>query len=209
MWWLGLVAVGLGLEGVFLPVGLVRVSWSGDLSWALVEMSGMGLRSGLGGVVVALSGLPPPGWVSCSWPAVLAPGLDSTGTGSVLLAAATVLPGSSAYLPVASSRRERSRCAERGRAHSMYGRLSFSATSRSYDAHTGGGGSCISVGQSMGVDAVDYYNELMRWVRARGERPITVYTDASEPIDWPTEIQDAGSMKRLRGDKSWWAMPYL
>lgn len=41
-----------------------------------------------------------------------------------------------------------------------------------------------------GLDAVDYYNELMRWVRARRERPITVYTDASEPIDWPTEIQD-------------------
>lgn len=36
-----------------------------------------------------------------------------------------------------------------------------------------------------GVDVIDYYNELMRWVKAHVERPIPVYTEASDPLDWP------------------------
>lgn len=36
-----------------------------------------------------------------------------------------------------------------------------------------------------GLDAVDYYHELMRWVRARRSRAITHYTEASQYIDWP------------------------
>jgi hypothetical protein len=39
-----------------------------------------------------------------------------------------------------------------------------------------------------GLDITDYYNELMRWVRARRERPIKVYAEASELLDWPTEL---------------------
>ncbi|EAQ90527.1 hypothetical protein CHGG_02462 [Chaetomium globosum CBS 148.51] len=41
-----------------------------------------------------------------------------------------------------------------------------------------------------GVDTVHYYDELMRWVEARRERPITVYTEASDPLEWPRRFRD-------------------
>ncbi|KAK4242246.1 hypothetical protein C8A03DRAFT_11518, partial [Achaetomium macrosporum] len=47
-----------------------------------------------------------------------------------------------------------------------------------------------------GLDAVDYYNELMRWVRARRECPITHYTEAPEHVDWPTEMADPPERKK-------------
>ncbi|KXX75703.1 MAPK/MAK/MRK overlapping kinase [Madurella mycetomatis] len=39
-----------------------------------------------------------------------------------------------------------------------------------------------------GLDAADYYHELMRWVRDRRSRAITHYTEASQYIDWPTAM---------------------
>ncbi|KAH6845549.1 hypothetical protein B0I37DRAFT_447418 [Chaetomium sp. MPI-CAGE-AT-0009] len=61
-----------------------------------------------------------------------------------------------------------------------------------------------------GIDAVDYYNELMRWVKARRERPITVYTEASEPIDWPRRLlnlEEPGWYSREEAEERGW--PYI
>ncbi|KAJ4288339.1 hypothetical protein N0V88_007377 [Collariella sp. IMI 366227] len=42
-----------------------------------------------------------------------------------------------------------------------------------------------------GLDAADYYNEVMWWVRARVAQPIESYTEMSQHIAWPVCLGDA------------------
>jgi len=62
-----------------------------------------------------------------------------------------------------------------------------------------------------GVDATDYYDELIRWVAARRERPITCYTEASEFLDWPMEMRKPpdGSNSHSRDQAREHKLPYI
>jgi hypothetical protein len=63
-----------------------------------------------------------------------------------------------------------------------------------------------------GLDIIDYYNELMRWVRARRGRPIRVYTEASSPLDWPAELPGFSTLRLAsytRKEAEQHGLPYI